>query len=66
MSPLRKRRDSNPRGSKPLIFQVLRYKPDSATFPVFASESLMIFEGIEPTFQTYQVCTLTVKSKNLK
>ena len=24
----------------------------------------MIFEGIEPTFQTYQVCTLTVKLKN--
>ena len=29
----RKRQDSNPRGQKPLIFQVLRYKPDSATFP---------------------------------
>ena len=24
----------------------------------------LIFEGIEPTFQTYQVCTLTVKLKN--
>lgn len=30
---IRKRQDSNPRGQKPLIFQVLRYKPDSATFP---------------------------------
>lgn len=25
---------------------------------------ILIFEGIEPTFQTYQVCTLTVKLKN--
>ena len=37
----RKRRDSNPRGNKPLIFQVLRYKPDSATFPFFLYRNII-------------------------
>lgn len=36
-----------------------------SSFFSFKEANLLIFEGIEPTFQTYQVCTLTVKLKNL-